>query len=383
MLTDKLIEELLQRYFKGELTQEEKEQLFDSFKSNPALEDTIQEVLRNGDPVEVEKFISEKALMCDTIAISEEDESMIELYFSGMMESDEEEKFKKKLLSEEEFRNNALAQAFLYKAIQKIRKSDEAAIESAKKLTKSSIQDLFAELKDEDDDELIDNFLKGKLSDSEETQFKQRLKTDSQFNERASSIAMLNKGIHLEQEKTQKAIEDARKLTAEDIKKELKKGVRSTVLRYGSIAALVLMIAGIGADYYNYSQVPGIAEENLKTIIIAYNTNNGDSRGDGESMYKVLQKLFESVKPNTNLKHTIEKLRAHYNKAIDDYADEEDQYIDVISFALATAYIYDDQRDEAKKVLEHIVNDENSDKEIKEMARKLNDSLNAKSYIFK
>lgn len=378
-----MIEELLQRYFKGELTQEEKEQLFDSFKSNPALKDTIQEVLRNSDPVEVEKFVSENALMCDTIAISEEDESMIELYFSGMMEPDEEETFKKKLLSDEEFRNNALAQAFLYKTIQKIRKSDKAAIESAKKLTKSSMQNLFAELKDEDDDELIDNFLKGNLSDSEETQFKQRLQTDSQFKERASSIAMLSKGIHNEQENTYKAIEDARKLTAESIKKELKKGIWTTVLRYGSVAALVLMIAGIGVDYYNYSQVPGIAEENLKTIMIAYNTNNCDSRGAGESMYKALQKLFESVKPNTNLKYTIEKLSVHYNKAIDDYADEEDQYIDVISFALATAYIYDGQRNEAKKVLEHIINDENSDKEIKEKARKLKNSLNAKCYIFK
>lgn len=377
MLTDKIIEEFLRRYFKGELTQEEKEQLFDSFKSNPALKDTIQEVLRNSDPVEVEKFVSENALMCDTIVISEEDESMIELYFSGMMEPDEEETFKKKLLSDEEFRNNALAQAFLYKTIQKIRKSDEAAIESAKKLTKSSIQNLFAELKDEDDDELIDNFLKGKLSDIEEKSFKNRLKKDTAFKERTSAIVMLNKGIQMEMEHNKKVIEDAKKLTHDDIANEFKKSIWSSVLRYSSAAAVVLLIAGVGFDYYRYTQVPSIAEENMLTITTAFNANDGSSRGDDYSMYKELQTLLGSVKPDTDLKNTIEKLEKHYAKATDEYADNVDQYLDVISYVLATAYIYDGQRVEAKRILKHILDDKDATPEIKDKSKELLESINS------
>lgn len=377
MLTDKFIEEFLQRYFKGELTQKEKEDLFASIKLNPALDDMIQEVLRKNNPAEVEKFISEKALLFDSIVVSEEYESMIELFLSGMMEPDEEEAFKKKLLSDEEFRNNALAQAFLFKAIQKIRRSDEAAIESAKVLSESSMRDLFAELKEEDDDELIDNFLKGKLSDIEEESFKNRLKKDTAFKERTSAIVMLNKGIQMEMEHNKKVIEDAKKLTHDDIANEFKKSIWSSVLRYSSAAAVVLLIAGVGFDYYRYTQAPSIAEKNMLTITTDFNANDGSSRGDDDSMYKELQTLLGSVKPDTDLKNTIEKLEKYYAKATYEYTDNENQYIDVISYVLATAYIYDGQRVEAKKILKHILDDKDAAPEIKDKSKELLDSINS------
>ena len=105
MLTDKYIEKLLDLYFKGELSQEEKDKLFESLRSNPSLNDTVQFVLSHTDPSKAELFLSEKSLMCDTQLISEEDETMIELYLSGMMSQEEEANFMDKLvsgLSEEE-----------------------------------------------------------------------------------------------------------------------------------------------------------------------------------------------------------------------------------------------------------------------------------------
>lgn len=372
MMTDKFIEEFLQRYFKGELTQEEKEVLFASIKQNPALDDIIQEILRNNDPVEVKEFLSEKALMCDTIVISEEEESMIELYLSGMMEPDEEDAFKKKLLSDEEFRNNALAQAFLFKAIQKIRKSDEAAIESAKELSESSIRDLFAELKEEDDDELIDNFLKGKLSDIEEKSFKNRLKKDTAFKERASAIAMLNKGIQMEMEHNQKVIEDAKKLTHDDIKKELGNSVNTIPLwnnlkRVISIAAVTIAVAGCSIDYY-------MANSYISNEAITFATKNADlaysslpkethSRGDEAD----LNQLFDNVKSKQNLAETIKELENELESGIC-----EDQK----RLMLATAYIYNGQKNDAKKMLKKIINDDLTQKEFKDKAQELLKSLN-------
>ncbi len=382
MMTDKFIEEFLQRYFKGELTQEEKEDLFASIKLNPALDDMIQEVLRKNNPAEVEKFISEKALLFDSIVVSEEYESMIELFLSGMMEPDEEEAFKKKLLSDEDFRNNALAQAFLYKAIQKIRKSDESAIESAKELSESSIRDLFAELKEEDDDELIDNFLKGKLSDYEETQFKQRLQTDSKFKERASAIAMLSKGIHIEQERTQKAIKDAKKLTEEDIKKEFGNPVNTISLwnnlkRVISIAAVTIAVAGCSIDYY-------MANSYISNEAITFATKNADlaysslpkatyskathSRGDEAD----LNQLFDNVKSKQNLAETIKELENELESGI--FEDQK-------RLMLATAYIYNGQKSDAKKMLRKIINDDLTQKEFKDKAQELLKSLN-NSIIF-
>lgn len=374
MMTDKVIEELLDRYFKGEMTPEEKVSLFESIKLNPSLDDTIQEVLRNCNPAEVEKFISEKALMSDTIPMSEEDESMIELYFSGMMEPGEEEAFKTRLLSDEDFRSNALAQAFLYKAIQKIKKSDEDAIESAKELSESSIRTLFAELKEEDDDELIDSFLSGRLSDSEETQFKQRLQADPKFRERASAIAMLSKGIHCELKQAQKAIEDARKLTPDDIKKELSKTIPlwPKIRRWAWIAAATVVVAGCGVDYYRANSYisDGTMAFAAQNAELAYSSLPEDihSRGGDAD----LNKLFENVRTKQNLKETIKELESELESGIC-----EDQK----RLMLATAYIYNGQKADAKKILKNLVADELSEQEFKDKAQKLLNSLN-NSIIF-
>lgn len=56
MLTDKYIEKLLDLYFKGELSQEEKDKLFESLRSNPSLNDTVQFVLSHTDPSKAELF---------------------------------------------------------------------------------------------------------------------------------------------------------------------------------------------------------------------------------------------------------------------------------------------------------------------------------------
>ena len=127
MLTDKYIEKLLDLYFKGELSQEEKDKLFESLRSNPSLNDTVQFVLSHTDPSKAELFLSERSLMCDTQLISEEDETMIELYLSGMMSQEEEADFMDKLVSDADLRTNVLAQAFLVKAIQKIHNADNEA----------------------------------------------------------------------------------------------------------------------------------------------------------------------------------------------------------------------------------------------------------------
>ena len=176
MLTDKYIEKLLDLYFKGELSQEEKEKLFESLRSNPSLNDTVQYVLNHVDSSKAESFLAEKSLMCDTEIISESDETLIELYLSGLMSPEEEDDFLKKLVSDTDLRTNALAQAFLIKAIRKIQNTDNNVLEAAKNTPISDINSLFEELQTEDDDMLIDSYLQGSLSDPEAKAFQKLLK---------------------------------------------------------------------------------------------------------------------------------------------------------------------------------------------------------------
>lgn len=400
MLTDKYIEKLLDLYFKGELSLEDKDKLFESLRSNPSLNDTVQFILSHTDSSKAELFLSEKSLMCDTQLISEEDETMIELYLSDMMSQEEEIDFMDKLVSDSDLRTNVLAQVFLVKAIQKIHNADNKALNAAKQTTVSDVKSLFKELQDEDDDRLIDSYLIGNLSKEEMKSFEERLKSDKDFKERVSAVSFLSKGIKELQERDAKAIEDAKKISREyvisTIKEIEKRGQRPAaaaipaaassgwiiplwVKRIASAAAVILIVTGIGFDYHNSVVLRDNAEQG---VLFAESNMPGDNfRGDGEDVAKDLRVLFENVRKKENLSLTIVKLEDYYNLAIDEVAHVEDDYVDQISFALASAYIYDGQKSKAKEVLSHILNDPEASPDVKEKAKRLLDSIK-KTFIF-
>lgn len=391
MLTDKYIEKLLDFYFKGKLSQEEKVKLFESLRSNPSLNDTVQFVLSHTDPSKAELFLSEKSLMCDTQLISEEDETMIELYLSGMMSQEEEADFMDKLVSDADLRTNMLAQAFLVKAIQKIHNTDNKALDAAKQTTVSDVKSLFKEFQDEDDDRLIDSYLVGNLSGEEMKSFEERLKSDKDFRERVSAITFLSKGIKELQERDAKAIEDAKKISKEDVISTIKEitdreehpsgGIIPLwVKRVAAAAAVVLIVVGVGFDYYNSSLTKDYAGQ---CIAMAESDMSGEMhmKGDGDEVIDELRKLFELVGEKENLPSVISKLEVYYDHAIDEYAHDEDAFVDQISLTLASAYIYDGQKSKAKEVLSHILNDPEASPDIKEKAKQLLDSIK-KTFIF-
>ena len=390
MLTEKYIEKLLDLYFKGELSQEEKDKLFESLRSNPSLNDTVQFVLSHTDPSKAELFLSEKSLMCDTQLISEEDETMIELCLSGMMSQEEEADFMDKLVSDADLRTNMLAQAFLVKAILKIHNADNKALDAAKQTTVSDVKSLFKELQDEDDDRLIDSYLVGCLSEDEMKSFVERLKSDNDFRERVSAVTFLSKGIKEQQKRDVKAINDAKKISKEDVistikeieerKKRPSAAILTMFKRVAAAAAVILIVAGVGFDYYNSSLMKDYAGQ---CIAMAESDMSVEMhmKGDGDEVIDELRKLFELVGEKENLPSVISRLEVYYNHAIDEYAHDEDAFVDQISIALASANIYDGQKTKAKEVLSHILNDPEASPDVKEKAKRLLDSIK-KTFIF-
>ena len=376
MMTDKYIEKLLELYFKGELSQEEKDKLFESLRSNPSLNDTVLFVLSHTDPAKVELFLSEKSLMCDTQLISEEDETMIELYLSGMMSQEEEADFMEKLVSDADLRTNVLAKAFLVKAIQKIHNADNKALDAAKQTTVSDVKSLFKELKDEDDDRLIDSYLIGKLSEEEMKSFEERLKSDIDFRERVSAITFLSKGIKERQERDAKAIEDAQKISKEDVISTIKditdRNKRPLiplwVKRVAAVAAVVLIVVGVGFDYHNSSVMMSNAGECIEFASTQLPHDIPPSRSDGKDLHE----LFKNVQLKKDLKETIDELEGYYST---------DSYLpDQVRLALATAYIYDGQKSKAEDMLNEIIKD-SEDPDIKKKAKQLLESIE-KTFIF-
>lgn len=394
-MTDKYIEKLLDLYFKGELSQEEKEKLFESLRSNPSLNDTVQYVLSHVDPSKAESFLAEKSLMCDTEIISESDETLIELYLSGLMSQEEEDDFLKKLVADTDLRTNALAQAFLIKAIRKIQNEDNRVLEAAKNTSVSDINSLFEELQTEDDDMLIDSYLQGNLSESEEEAFQERLNSDKEFKERVAAITILAKGIQIQQEQDNKIIKDAKSLSKEDIIATINDAAQYPVAatkpyaasqepavvqepaaasssgiswyRRMAAAAVVLIVVGIGWDYHNSSVMMSnagdcieFASSQLPREII--------NRGDGKDLHE----LFQNVQNRIDLKETIDELEGYY---------AEDVCVEQVALALATAYIYDGQKSKAKEILNQLINDPDAAPEIKDKAKQMLDNIR-KTFIF-
>ena len=389
MMTDKYIEKLLDLYFKGELSQEEKEKLFESLRSNPSLNDTVQYVLSHVDPSKAESFLAEKSLMCDTEIISESDETLIELYLSGLMSQEEEDDFLKKLVADTDLRTNALAQAFLIKAIKKIQNEDNRVLEAAKNTSVSDINSLFEELQTEDDDMLIDSYLQGNMSESEIKAFQERLNSDKEFKERVAAITILAKGIQIQQEQDNKIIKDAKSLSKEDIIATIndasQEPVAATIPQAASqepaaasrpkhtwyrrmaAAAVVLIVVGIGWDYHNSSVMMSnagdcieFASSQLPREII--------NRGDGKDLHE----LFQNVQNRIDLKETIDELEGYY---------AEDVCVEQVALALATAYIYDGQKSKAKEILNQLINDPDAAPEIKDKAKQMLDNIR-KTFIF-
>lgn len=400
MMTDKYIEKLLDLYFKGELSQEEKEKLFESLRSNPSLNDTVQYVLSHVDPSKAESFLAEKSLMCDTEIISESDETLIELYLSGLMSQEEEDDFLKKLVADTDLRTNALAQAFLIKAIRKIQNEDNRVLEAAKNTSVSDINSLFEELQTEDDDMLIDSYLQGNMSESEIKAFQERLNSDKEFKERVAAITILAKGIQIQQKQDNKIIKDAKSLSKEDIIATINDAAQEPVAatipqaasqepaaassiswyRRMAAAAVVLIVVGIGWDYHNSSVSMNYADQGIEKAVSDL-AGERFIKGDGEDVADELRVLFENVRKKNDLPLTITKLEKLYNSATDDYAHVEDDYVDQISLALASAYIYDGQKTKARDILNHLINDPDAAPEIKEKAKQMLDNIR-KTFIF-
>lgn len=378
MLTDKYIEKLLDLYFKGELSQEEKEKLFGSLRSNPSLNDTVQYVLNHVDSSKAESFLAEKSLMCDTEIISESDETLIELYLSGLMSPEEEDDFLKKLVSDTDLRTNALAQAFLIKAIRKIQNTDNNVLEAAKNTPISDINSLFEELQTEDDDMLIDSYLQGSLSDPEAKAFQERLKSDKEFKERVSAITILSKGIQIQQKRDNKIIEDAKSLSKEDIISAISEADRAAAQRPAAsryiiwyrrlaAAAVVLIVVGIGWDYHNSSVMMSSAGDCIEFASTQL-PQEIINRGNGKDLHE----LFKNVQKKNDLKETIDELEGYY---------AEDVCVEQVALALATAYIYDGQKSKAKDILTQLINDPDTAPEIKEKAKQMLDNIR-KTFIF-
>ena len=185
--------------------------------------------------------------------------------------------------------------------------------------------------------ERIDAFIRGTMSEEEESAFKQEIKADPELRNKVLATVSLIKGIR-----------------EQDAKKERTLIPNNTVDRARTLLKWACSIAAVFAIIFAYQKDQQYNE--LSGIISPYYTeyNMDDiSRGDIDSV-KVshLYTLFNSIQSKRYVSDIIAELEPIYNSLDTDFT--YNAYANDIAWNLALAYVKDNQKDKAISILNNL-----------------------------
>lgn len=202
-------------------------------------------------------------------------------------------------------------------------------------------------------DDRIDAFVRGMMTEEEESAFKQEIKADPDLRAQVLATLSLIKGIRTQEAEKERAL----------IQNNAKDKVRTLLWWATSIAAVFAIFFGYSKDK-RYNE--------LSAIVSPYYTEysmSDYSRGDVDSITVAhLYTLFDNIKEQRNMSKVIEELEPIYASLESDATYSF--YANDIAINLALAYIKDDQIDKAISVLEKLDKD-NPDTPIAAKAQEL------------
>lgn len=203
-------------------------------------------------------------------------------------------------------------------------------------------------------DERIETFLRGQMSEEEETAFKREIRKNPELRNQALVMTSLIKGLHDKNADREKTIIE---------ENTVKSRVRPILWWACSVAAVFAIFFAAYKDHryrtLEASVSPYYSKYDLSDI----------SRGDVDSVSVAhLYSLFIQMQENRNMSTIINELESIYNSLDDDFTYH--LWANDIAWNLALAYIKDDQTDKAIPILEKLKAD-NPDTPINVMAEKL------------
>lgn len=206
-------------------------------------------------------------------------------------------------------------------------------------------------------DARIESFLRGEMTQDEESAFKQEIQADPELRAQVKATVALIRGIrnqNAEQEKTMIAKYDNSR-------------ARSIMAWACSIAAVFAIIFGYQKDQ-RYNELSGI----ISPYYTEYSMSD-ISRGDTDSATVThLYTLFYNIKEQRNVSSIISELEPIYNSLDSNFT--YNAYANDIAWNLALAYVKDDQIYKAIQVLDKLESD-NPDMPIAVKANELKKKL--------
>ena len=258
------------------------------------------------------------------------------------------------------------------------------------------------------EDERIANYLKGRMTSEEEQAFIDELKANPELKSKAVAMARLVKGMKqvgnqrdeeisnamLASDKSE--IEEIAKdaiggavvvpFPSEDIYSETGKAASAStitppvanksshsrkVATWLSMAASIALIIWAGFGYHDYRETTGLGAQYAPTITT--DLTEGISKGSGESseVETKLANLFNNVTNKTDLKNTLHELSLCWELSTQETYNDYTDFAPEIGWTLAIGYLRDNNRKQAKAVLEKLTDVAPAGTDIGDKAREL------------
>lgn len=202
-------------------------------------------------------------------------------------------------------------------------------------------------------DDRIDAFIRGMMTEEEETAFKQEIQTDPELRAHVLATVSLIKGIRMQNAEKERTL----------IQPQQKNKVRTLLWWATSIAAVFAIFFGYSKDK-RYNE--------LSALVSPYYTEysmDDYARGDIDSTKVAnLYTLFNNIQNQRHVSNIIAELEPIYTSLEHDFTYSA--YANDIALNLALAYIKDDQADKAIPILEKLEKD-NPDTPIAAKAQKI------------
>ena len=256
-----------------------------------------------------------------------------------------------------------------------------------------------------EEDERIVSFLKGQMSAEEEQKFMTELNENPELKEKAIITSRLVKGLKevgslqdrdifgaflasseqsvefvaKEASRIEEAayVADASATQRPNIIEDIPAASRTKVVpmrrtKWLSIAASIFFIIWLGVEYSMYRTTTGLGEkygdEFASSMIIR------GAEGQSETSKK-LEKLFGDVKNNKNIEDAIHELSLCWELSMMETYNDYTDFSAEIGWNLAIAYLKDNDRTSAKKVLKKLIETSEEGSAISHKAKELLEEL--------
>ena len=200
--------------------------------------------------------------------------------------------------------------------------------------------DKYNDIQQEAIDERIDAFIRGAMTEEEETTFKQEIQANPELRSQVLATLALVKGIRTQEAEKENVL----------INKGTKNRTRTIMLWACSIVALFVIIFGVRNEL-RYRELSAI----VSPYYSVYSMDDY-SRGDVDSVTIAhLYTLFNNIQTQRNVSDIIKELEHIYATLDTDFTYSA--YANDIAFNLALAYTKDDQIDKAIPILKKLEQD--------------------------